>query len=143
MKANLIKQYAQDTVRYLRNSDNRASTSFNNLLKEGKENPGYAHIAISCARKENSKFLAQSILSNNDNFVTAISKQKEVVNGIQSLWLIPNKELEDFITSFQNAYPKTWRLRNFIADMTLGSFNEIVPAAQKRVIKRIFYLFSK
>lgn len=123
MKASpLIKQYAAETVRYLKKKDMKgACDSYKSFLKKAQESPGYAQIVLDHAKQ-----------AQNDTVSLSMDFQK--LGGFLQ------KERKEYYEVFDKIYPRTKnrrraiRLSNCIEPQKTNSINK------RHFIKRFYYV---
>lgn len=116
-----IKQYAADTYRYARNSDQRMVEPFKNYLKEGIELPCVAEILYTNKHVEMAAGYAKEMQQD-----AALYGMKPVKEYMKKVFVAlgnikdmkKNPEIKPLLSEFEQKhkelYPKTGKLRAFI-----------------------------
>lgn len=116
-----IKQYAADTYRYARNSDERMVEPFKNYLKEGLELPCVAELLYSnkqagMLNKYSDEMVQGAAVYGTKPINEYLQKIFEALQNIKKMKKDPELKpiLDEFQAKYNELYPKTGKLRKLI-----------------------------
>lgn len=140
----VLKSYAQNVVRHLRNDDHtRAFENFSNLIKEGKDAPGYTRLLLNNAKYDNTKYLGNLVNNGELEMSQAFKRNKDTIFGIAKFWQhIKDSAIDkDFKLSFAKFYPKTAQHRIAIETFLQEGTGELMKCSHKKLSKKILFFF--
>lgn len=144
--AESLNSYAQNTVRHLRNYDNkRAFENFTKLLEEGVNAPGYTRMVLNNAKFDNAKFLSNLVEDGSLDISSAHKRNGDTILGIANLWkTIRNSELDiNFKKSYAQFYPKSAQYRIAIETFLTEGTKEFVSCSHNKLYKKLLFFFLK